>query len=78
MKVHPQTVLDKIATGELPAAKMGRSYVLMTKTVLDHIEAQIIKQMAARLGSAVTTGVRRGRSRAGSHTSSSSGGSCGR
>lgn len=63
MKVHPQTVLDKIAAGELRAGKVGKAYVLMTKDVLDHIEATIIKQMAARLGSAVTTGARRGGAR---------------
>lgn len=49
MKVHPETVLDKIASGELPAAKLGRSYVLRTKDVLDRIDAEIVRQTAARM-----------------------------
>lgn len=49
MKVHPQTVLDKIASGELRAGKLGRSYVLLTKDVLSHIEETIIRETAARM-----------------------------
>ena len=50
MKVHPKTVLGLISTGAIPAAKVGRSYVMMTKDVLAHIEQIIVKQTAARLG----------------------------
>lgn len=50
LKVHPKTVADMISSGALPAAKIGRSYVMMTKDVLDHIEQQIIYQTAKRMG----------------------------
>lgn len=49
MKVHPQTVLDKIASGELRAGKLGRSYVLMTADVLKHVEEAIVRETAARM-----------------------------
>jgi excisionase family DNA binding protein len=63
MKVHPKTVLDLISEGALPAAKVGRAYVLMTKDVLSHIEQQIIAQTAARMR-APTRASRPGRYRA--------------
>jgi excisionase family DNA binding protein len=49
MKVHPQTVLDKIAAGELRAGQIGRSYVMLTKDVLQHIEENIVRETAARM-----------------------------
>lgn len=49
MKVHPNTVLDLIRSGALPAARIGRAYVLMTTDVLDYIHQQIINQTAERL-----------------------------
>ncbi|WP_313453272.1 helix-turn-helix domain-containing protein [Stutzerimonas nitrititolerans] len=49
LKVHSKTVLDLINTGVLPAARVGRAYVLLTKDVIDHIERQIINQTAERL-----------------------------
>lgn len=49
MKVHPQTVLDKIDRGELRAAKVGRAYVLLTKDVLAYIEDQVVRQTADRM-----------------------------
>lgn len=49
MKVHPQTVLDMIARGELPAAQIGRSYVLLTSDVLRYVEEAIVRQTAARM-----------------------------
>ncbi len=49
MKVHTKTVLDLINNGVLPAARVGRAYVLMTKDVLAHIEQQIIAQTAERM-----------------------------
>lgn len=72
MKVHPKTVLDLIGEGALPAAKVGRAYVLMTKDVVSHIEQQIIAQTAARMRTP-TRASRPGRSRANSRTASSSG-----
>lgn len=50
LKIHPKTVLDLISAGALPAAKVGRSYVLLTSDVLRHLENQIVRQTAARLG----------------------------
>ena len=76
MKVHPKTVLDKINAGELPAAKVGRAYVMMTSDVLAHIQQAIASQTAARLG--LTKGARPGRYRAGSRSASSSGATCAR
>ena len=78
LKVHPKTVLDLIGSGTLPAAKIGRSYVLMTKDVVNYIEAQLVKQMAARMGLArpITKGRKPVPSRAGLRSASTSGGSC--
>ncbi|MFJ1260550.1 helix-turn-helix domain-containing protein [Cupriavidus sp. CuC1] len=49
MKIHPKTVLVMINSGALPAARIRRAYVLMTKDVLDYIQQQIIHQTAERL-----------------------------
>lgn len=72
LKVHPKTVQDLIKSGALPAARVGRAYVMMTKDVLAHIERAIMAQTAQRLGVTTTKAVRPGRSRAGSHSASSS------
>jgi excisionase family DNA binding protein len=50
MNIHPETVLLLIGKGELPAAKVGRAYVLLTKDVLAYVERLVIQQTAARLG----------------------------
>ena len=50
MNIHPQTVLDLISDGVLPAGKIGRAYILLTKDVMHHIERTIIQQTAARMG----------------------------
>lgn len=49
MKVHPKTVLDLIGSGAIPAAKVGRAYVMLTKDVLSHIESAIVRQTAMRM-----------------------------
>ncbi|MDP9919824.1 excisionase family DNA binding protein [Variovorax boronicumulans] len=49
MKVHPKTVLDLICAGALPAGRVGRAYVLLTKDVLAHIERVIIRDTAHRV-----------------------------
>ena len=49
LKIHPKTVLDLIATGELPAAKVGRAYVMLTRDILEHIQNAIYNQTAERL-----------------------------
>ena len=49
MKVHPRTVLDLIGAGALPAGRVGRAYVLLTKDVMAHVERVIAQQTAARM-----------------------------
>lgn len=69
LKVHPKTVEDLIHDGTLPAAKVGRSWVLMTDHVMQYLENQIIQQTAARRGlPPPTKAAARGRSRAASST----------
>lgn len=50
MVVHPKTVLDLIAQGVLPAARIGRAFVLMKHDVVNYVEAQIVRQTAERMG----------------------------
>lgn len=50
MEVHPETVKEYILAGVLPAAKLGRKWVMMRRDVIRHVEAQIIAQTAARTG----------------------------
>jgi excisionase family DNA binding protein len=52
--VHPKTVLDFINSGALPAAKVGRAYVLMTRDVVNYVENQILVQTRARMSSTTT------------------------
>ncbi len=75
MKIHPKSVQDKIAAGELPAAKVGRAYVLMTRDVLEYVEREIVKQTAQRLGKPTKVGLP-GQSRASSRSGSSSSATC--
>jgi len=49
MKMHPNSVLKLIKGGVLPAARIGRAYVLLTRDVLALIEQQIIAQTAERM-----------------------------
>ena len=49
LKVHPKTVEDLIKAGAIPAARIGRAYVMLTKDVLQHIERSIIQQTAQRM-----------------------------
>jgi len=49
MHVHPKTVEDLIRDGVLPAAKIGRKYVMNTADVMAHIEREIVRQTAARM-----------------------------
>ena len=50
LKVHPKTVLDLIGHGHLPAARVGRSYVMLTRDVLVYVEAHIKRQTERRRG----------------------------
>ena len=66
MNIHPQTVLDLISAGALPAAKVGRAYVLLTRDVMNYVERAIIKQTAERMRRPLLTrGVMRPYSHAG-------------
>lgn len=77
MKVHPETVKEMILAGAIPAAKIGRGWVMQTIDVLKIVQQQIAAQTAARMGGRRVTKARRpGRSHAGSRSASSSGGSC--
>ena len=48
LKIHPVTVARMIRDGSIPAARIGRAYVLMERDVLDFIERQISAQMTRR------------------------------
>lgn len=67
LKIHENRVLHLIERGDLPAAKIGRAWVMMERDVLAYLERQIAEQTARRLGVPTTT-VQRGRSRATSGT----------
>jgi len=48
MKIHPVTLGRMINDGQIPAARIGRAYVLMERDVLGYIERQISAQTAGR------------------------------
>ena len=50
MFVDRTRVEDLIRSGDLPAAKIGKSYVMLQKDVLAYIERQIVAQTAERMG----------------------------
>lgn len=50
MGVHYETMLDMISAGKLPAAKIGRAFILLTSDVAAYIERQIALQTAERMG----------------------------
>ncbi len=50
LMISYDTVLDLIAKGELPAAKIGRAYVLMTQDVIDYVQKAIDMQTSRRMG----------------------------
>ncbi|WP_226467064.1 helix-turn-helix domain-containing protein [Hydrogenophaga taeniospiralis] len=49
LKIHPHTAEKLIRTGKIPAGKIGRSYVLLSRDVLTYAEKIIIQQTADRL-----------------------------
>lgn len=55
LKVHPKTVEDLVKSCALPAARVGRRYVIMTRDVMAYIEGQIVSQTAARMRTARPT-----------------------
>lgn len=83
MKIHPKTVTDLIASGAIPAAKIGRAYVMLTRDVMHYIDNMISQQTAQRMGASqrgrrATRAARPGQSREDSRTASSSGATCAR
>ena len=50
MKIHPVTLGRMINDGKIPAARIGRAYVLMERDVLGYIERQITAQTARKAG----------------------------
>lgn len=55
MKIHKETLMEYIRQGILPAAKIGRAYVLLEQDVMAFIANQIKKQTAVRQHRSVTT-----------------------
>jgi len=49
LKIHPQSMLDLIGSCAIPAGKVGRSYVMLTRDVLAYAEKVIIEETAARM-----------------------------
>jgi len=49
LKVHPRTVGDLIQSGAIPAAKVGRAWVMMTADVLNYLDGEISRQTAKRM-----------------------------
>lgn len=49
LQVHPNTVEKMIASCQLPAAKVGRAYVILSKDVMAYIENQVCRQTAERM-----------------------------
>jgi excisionase family DNA binding protein len=50
LKIHPKSVLDLIGHGYLPAARVGRAYVMLTRDVMAYVEMNIKRQTERRLG----------------------------
>jgi len=51
MKIHQETVKTLIGDCVIPAAKLGKGWVMMTSDVVEHVKNEIIKQTAARMRS---------------------------
>lgn len=60
MNVHPRTVEAMARDGRLPAAKIGRAYVLLQEDVMAFIARQIASQTAAR-GEGMPSGAAHGK-----------------
>ncbi|WP_398308338.1 helix-turn-helix domain-containing protein [Zoogloea sp.] len=50
LKVHTNTVLRLINDGTIPAAKIGRAYVMLKTDLMAYLEDQVIQQTAVRRG----------------------------
>jgi len=49
LNIHENGVLKLIGAGDLPAAKVGRAWVMLERDVMQYLENQITRQTAARL-----------------------------
>lgn len=49
LKVHPKTVEGLIREGVIPAAKIGRAWVMLTADVLRYVEDEVTRQTAQRM-----------------------------
>lgn len=74
LKIHPHSLEKIIRAGDIPAGRVGRAYVLMTRDVLAYAERVILDQTASRINASTTRVARKGRSRAGLRSASASGG----
>lgn len=61
LKVHPNTVERLINDGTIPAAKIGRAWVMLKAHVMAYLEDQVMKQTAARRGVPLSSITRRKR-----------------
>lgn len=50
MKIHPVTLGRMINDGKIPAARIGRAYVMLERDVLGYVERQIAAQTASKGG----------------------------
>ena len=49
LKIHPHSMEKIIRAGHIPAGRVGRAYVLMTRDVLAYAERIIIHQTVDRI-----------------------------
>lgn len=49
MGVHPETVKEMCITGSMPAAKIGRAWVMLRRDIISFVERQVIIQTRRRL-----------------------------
>lgn len=50
LHIHPETLKTEIRAGAIPAAKVGRAYVLLTEDVQAYLRAIVAKQTGERRG----------------------------
>ena len=51
MNVHVNTIFKLIEAGSLPAAKIGRAYVLLMVDVMEYVQNTVLQQTSQRNGS---------------------------
>jgi excisionase family DNA binding protein len=49
LKVHENTVLELVGSGEVPGAKIGRAWVFLDEDLLAYVRKQINQQSANRV-----------------------------